>query len=224
MKIVQGLIYLPNVGKAVSKVAKFLRCPQHGNVLAWLGRPLSIDEFNALAPTLLTNAPLYGMQPMVKLVEVEVEMPELEPEKPKQKPQDDTGGNAKEFTAQSSEQTAEAAFIIEPMNDGFVVVDLRGEAALYRGQGEQWETDISLVTPFANEAEASAAIPQQALDATKPKEPTLSEAAAKEAARLAKEQADAEKADAKAKALAEKKAAKEAARLAKSKALAEKNT
>lgn len=161
---VQALIYLPNVSKSVSRVAKFTRCPAHGNLLAWFGRPLQKDEFNVIAPTVLQNGALYGMQPFVQLVEVEIpdpapeEVPPLVPKTPlvpnePTKPAGDLAPSSKDYD-------------VEPLNDGFVVVDLRSTDVLYRGQGDLWESDISLVRPFATEDEARAIIPQAEITET----------------------------------------------------------
>ena len=153
---VQGILYLPSVSKSISRVGKFTRCPAHGNLLAWLGRPLPLTEFNTVAPTVLQNAALYGMQPFVKLVEVEIPDPETKP--------DPSAGTKTEIVPDSTKPAgttspASKDYDVEPLNDGFVVVDLRTSDVLYRGQGEQWESEISLVRPFSTEDEARAVIP-----------------------------------------------------------------
>lgn len=175
---IQGILYLPNVSKSVSRVGKFTRCPAHGNLLAWLGRPLPMEEFNGIAPTVLQNGALYGMQPFVKLVEVEIpdaateEVPPLVPVPPlvanePTKPAGDLVSPSKDYD-------------VEPLNDGFVVVDLRSTDVLYRGQGDLWESDISLVRPFATEDEARAIIPQPPIP--EPSQKPAAKAAAKKAA------------------------------------------
>jgi hypothetical protein len=153
---VQALIYLPNVGKSVSRVREFRRCPAHGNLLSYQGRALDVDEFNKIAPNVLGNATTYGMQPMVKLVGDNGVVPA-----PPEKTAD--VGKASDV-ATKPELPQAGGLIIEPLNDGFVVVDLRGESALYRGTGEGWESEIGLVAPFASVEDAAAAVP----DATKP--------------------------------------------------------
>lgn len=153
---IQALIYLPNVGKSVSRVREFRRCPEHGNLLAYQGRALDKEEFNALAPVVLGNSSMYGMQPMVKLVGDNAAEP-APPEKSA-----DVGKASDDATKPEPPQAG--GLVIEPMNDGFVVVDLRGDAALYRGTGEGWETEIALVAPFASVEAAAEAVP----DATAP--------------------------------------------------------
>lgn len=158
---VQALIYLPNVGKSVSRVREFRRCPAHGNLLAYQGRALDVDEFNKTAPIVLGNATTYGMQPMVKLVGSNDAPVLVEPENAASLPP----GKPEAATKPTFSDAAPApTLIIEPLNDGFVVVDLRGESALYRGTGEGWESEIGLVAPFASVEEAAEAAP----DATKP--------------------------------------------------------
>lgn len=155
---IQGILFLPNVSKSISRVGKFTRCPAHGNLLAWLGRPLPMEEFNVIAPTVLQNGALYGMQPFVKLVEVEI--PDSTPEAvPPLTPVPPLVPN--EATKPAGDLLPSSkAYDVEPLNDGFVVVDLRSADVLYRGQGDLWESDISLVRPFATEDEARAIIPQ----------------------------------------------------------------
>lgn len=156
---VRALIYLPHVSKACSRVREFTRCKEQGNLLCYNGRPLEVAEFNALAPKVLLQAALYGMQPIVKLVEVADTAPAV-PESPpvppvvvKTKPE--ATANAEVCPPVETNPAAEiGTIVVEPLNDGFMLVDLRGAEALYRGTGENWESDASLVAPFASEAEA----------------------------------------------------------------------
>lgn len=155
MKRILGLIYLPNVSRSVSRVKEFRRVPEHGNLLCFDGKALTVDEFNKAAEKAMCAgaASIYGLQPMAKMVEIEVEdvletppsdaapiVPPLEPAKPA--PVIDL-----------------PKVTVEPSGDGFVLVNYEGDEARYMGQSQTWETDVSLIMPFVTEADAIAASP-----------------------------------------------------------------
>lgn len=154
MKRVLGLIYLPNVSRSVSRVKEFRRVPEHGNLLCFDGKALTVDEFNKAAEKAMCAgaASIYGLQPMAKMVEIEVEdvletppsdapiVPPLEPDK-------------------SAPVIDLPKVTVEPSGDGFVLVNYEGDEARYMGQSQSWETDVSLIMPFVTEADAIAAAP-----------------------------------------------------------------
>jgi|688.fasta_scaffold588510_2 hypothetical protein len=156
MKQVLGLIHFPpSLSRSVARVRDFRRCPEHDNVLAYEGRALSVDEFNRVAPKLLGEGKgLYGVQPIAKLVEVEVA--ESAPvEAPAAKPL---------RAAKPAPVIDLPKVTLEPSGDGFVLVNYEGDEACYMGASQAWESDVSLVIPFASEDEARAACPGVLVD------------------------------------------------------------
>lgn len=154
---VQALIYLPHASRSVSRVREFRRCPEHDNLLAWEGRAVGVDEFNTVAPKALgSNAvATYGMQPLVKLVRIKVEAPEPEAE----------GGETKPLIVEKPEPVIQHIQVgVEPIADGFMLVNYSSPEAQYMGTGGAWETDASLVTPFATEKAARSACPGQLVE------------------------------------------------------------
>ncbi len=182
---IKALIYLPHVSKACSRVREFTRAAAHDNLLCYNGRPLEFEEFNKLAPKVLLQGAFYGMQPIVKLVVVPdaVPAPATPEETTTTKPGATTPGTLSTPGAETPGAAAGASapasplpanLAIEPLSDGFVLVDLGGEGCLYRGLGGSWETDASLVQPFATETEALGVLAEicpPAGEAAKPKEP-----------------------------------------------------
>jgi hypothetical protein len=152
MKQVLGLIYLPAVSRSVSRVKEFRRCADHDNLLAYDGRALSVEEFNKAAPKVMGAGAmsLYGVQPIAKLVEIEVaeSAPVDAPAKPVAKVK------AKPVPVINLPKVT-----VEPSGDGFVLVNYEGDEARYMGASQAWETDVSLVIPFATEDAARAACP-----------------------------------------------------------------
>lgn len=154
MKQVLGLIYFPSsLSRSVARVREFRRCPEHDNVLAYEGRALSIDEFNRLAPRLLGDGAKgqYGVQPIAKIVEVEI-VEDLQP-----------GQNIPPVEAVPPVVSVPVVDLpkvtLEPAGDGFVLVNYEGDEARYMGVSQVWESDVSLVLPFASEEEAREASP-----------------------------------------------------------------
>jgi hypothetical protein len=144
MKEVRGLIYFAGVSRSVPSIRGFKRCPEHGNVLAYDGRPLPLAEFNRVADKVLGEQAkgIYGLIPVVRLVEVEVAdvVPvEAVPPKP-----------AKPTVPLPP--TIRVA--VEPIDGGFMLVDYQSDPARYMGQSLLWELEAGLVLPFANEQEA----------------------------------------------------------------------
>lgn len=152
MKQVFGLIYLPAVSRSVSRVKEFRRCADHDNLLAYDGRALSVEEFNKAAPKVMGAgaASLYGVQPIAKLVEIEVA--EAAPVDAPAKP-------AAKVKAKPVPVIELPKVTVEPSGDGFVLVNYEGDEARYMGASQAWETDVSLVIPFATEDAARAACP-----------------------------------------------------------------
>jgi hypothetical protein len=156
MKQVLGLIYIPVVSRSVSRVKEFRRCPEHDNLLAYEGRALSVEEFNKAAPKVMGAGAtsLYGVQPIAKLVEVEVAESapvEAPPAKPAPK-------------AKPAPVIELPKVTLEPSGDGFVLVNYEGDEARYMGESLAWESDVSLVIPFATEDAARAACPGVLVD------------------------------------------------------------
>jgi len=149
MKQVLGLIYIPVVSRSVSRVKEFRRCPEHDNLLAYEGRALSVEEFNKAAPKVMGAGAtsLYGVQPIAKLVEVEESAPV------------ETPAAAPVPTAKPAPVVDLPKVTLEPSGDGFVLVNYEGDEARYMGASQAWESDVSLVIPFATEDEARAACP-----------------------------------------------------------------
>lgn len=167
MKEVRGLIYFAGVSRSVPSIRGFKRCPEHGNVLAYDGRPLSMDEFNKVADKVLGEQAkgIYGLIPVVRLVEVDVaEVVPVEAVPPKP---------AKPTVPLPP--TIRVA--VEPIDGGFMLVDYQSDLARYMGQSLLWELEAGLVLPFATEQEArqhapgpivaSPAIPETAAEADK---------------------------------------------------------
>lgn len=161
MKQVLGLIYFPpSYSRSVARVRDFRRCPAHDNLLAFEGRALSVEEFNKHAPKLLGDGAkaLYGVQPIAKLVEVEVA--EQSTEAPLIGNRLLPAGDAGNPISPPASTVEEASKItVEPSGDGFVLVNYEGDEARYMGVSQAWETDVSLVRPFATEDDARAAAP-----------------------------------------------------------------
>lgn len=147
-----GIIYIPVVSRSVARVKEFRRCPEHDNLLAYEGKALSVEEFNKVAPKVMGAGAtsLYGVQPIAKLVEVEVAEAapvEAPPAKPAPK-------------AKPAPVIELPKVTLEPVGDGFVLVNYEGDEARYMGAAsEAWESDVSLVMPFATEEAARAACP-----------------------------------------------------------------
>ncbi len=167
MKEVRGLIYFAGVSRSVPSIRGFKRCPEHGNVLAYDGRPLPMAEFNRVADKVLGEQAkgIYGLIPVVRLVEVEVaEVVPVEAVPPKP---------AKPTVPLPP--TIRVA--VEPIDGGFMLVDYQSDPARYMGQSLLWELEAGLVLPFATEQEArqhapgpivaSPAIPETAAEADK---------------------------------------------------------
>lgn len=151
MKQVLGLIYFPPaLSRSVSRVREFRRCPEHDNLLAYAGRALTVEEFNDLAPKLLGDGAksLYGVQPIAKLVEVDVSDAPKAPV-----------AVVPPVVVAPPPVLDLPKVTIEPSGDGFVLVNYEGEDARYMGASLAWETDVSLVIPFATEEEARGAAP-----------------------------------------------------------------
>lgn len=160
MKQVLGLIFFPpSYSRSVSRVRDFRRCPAHDNLLAFEGRALSVEEFNKHAPKLLGDGAkaLYGVQPIAKLVEVEVvDQNEEAPLIGNRMLPAGAAGNPISPPASAVEAPK---ITVEPSGDGFVLVNYEGDEARYMGVSQAWETDVSLVLPFATEDDARAAAP-----------------------------------------------------------------
>lgn len=151
MKQVLGLIYIPVVSRSVSRVKEFRRCPEHDNLLAYEGRALSVEEFNKAAPKVMGAGAtsLYGVQPIAKLVEVEVS----------ESAQVEAPAVALAPAAKPAPVIDLPKVTLEPSGDGFVLVNYDGDEARYMGASQAWESDVSLVIPFATEEDARAACP-----------------------------------------------------------------
>lgn len=147
---VRGLIYLFGVSKSAPRVKEFVRAPEHDNLLVFNGRPLPLEEFNKVAPKVLGVGAVtfYGVQPQVKLVRVLVESApvEVKDQPPALVPPKVPVVDLPQVT-------------VEPLADGFMLVDYRGEQARYMGTSQEWETDAGLVQPFATEAAARQSAP-----------------------------------------------------------------
>jgi hypothetical protein len=151
MKQVLGLIFFPPaLSRSVARVREFRRCPEHDNLLAYDGRALSVEEFNRVAPKLLGDGAksLYGVQPIAKLVEVDVSNVSAAPV-----------ANVPPVVVPAAPVIDLPKVTIEPSGDGFVLVNYEGEEARYMGASLAWETDVSLVIPFATEDEARGSAP-----------------------------------------------------------------
>jgi hypothetical protein len=175
MKEVRGLIYFAGVSRSVPSIRGFKRCPEHGNVLAYDGRPLPMAEFNKVADKTLGEQAkgIYGLIPVVRLVEVEVadvvpvETAPPQPAKP----------------AKPLSPTIRVA--VEPIDGGFMLVDYEADPVRYMGQSLLWELEAGLVLPFATEQEArqhapgpivaASAISQTAAEADKPDDSLVGE-------------------------------------------------
>lgn len=154
MKKVLGLIYIPVVSRSVARVKEFRRCPEHGNLLAYEGRALTVDEFNKAAPKVLGQGAtsIYGVQPIAKLVEIEVADEEpVEGGAP--------AASVPPVEAKPAPVIDLPKFVIEPAGDGFVLVNYDGDEARYMGVSLALESDVSLVIPFATEDDARGACP-----------------------------------------------------------------
>lgn len=159
MKTVLALIYLPIVSRSVSRVKEFRRSEAHDNILCYEGRGLTVEEFNKVAPRVLgENARgLYGMQPTVKLMEIETVVtppPEGVPDSEKTPSTTSPSPAAKPPPVVNLPECG-----IEPIADGFMLVDYSASAARYMGTAGAWEDDAALVAPFASEDEARKACP-----------------------------------------------------------------
>lgn len=157
MKQVLAIIYLPVASRSVHRVRDFRRCEEHGNVLCYEGRALGVEEFNRVAPKVLGVSAVtnYGSQPLVKLIEIET-VPEVvamvadpagvpvPPPVPVAKP----------------EPVIDLLKCgVEPIADGFMLVNYSAPEAEYMGQAKTWENDASLIVPFASETDARNACP-----------------------------------------------------------------
>ncbi len=156
MKQVLAIIYLPVASRSVHRVKEFRRCEEHGNLLAYEGRPLGVEEFNTAAPKVLGESArtLYGSQPLVKLIEVEVQVAPVE------------AAPAPELRAGLPAPLPKPEPVIdlvkcgvEPIADGFMLVEYSDCEARYMGTSLIWENDAGLVTPFATEEAAKRACP-----------------------------------------------------------------
>lgn len=160
MKQVLGLIYFPpSYSRSVARVRDFRRCAAHDNLLAFEGRAMSVEEFNKHAPKLLGDGAkaLYGVQPIAKLVEVEVV--DQSEEAPLIGNRLLPAGEACNPVSPPATTVEAPKITIEPSGDGFVLVNYEGDEARYMGVSQAWETDVSLVLPFATEDDARAAAP-----------------------------------------------------------------
>jgi len=150
---VQALIYLPHASRSVSKVREFRRCPEHDNLLTWEGRALGVEEFNQVAAKALGGNAVatYGMQPLVKLISVALPAAAVEagPDKETLQPP-----AAKPVPVIEHLQVG-----VEPIADGFMLVNYSSAEAQYMGTARVWENEAGLVTPFSTEKEARSACP-----------------------------------------------------------------
>jgi hypothetical protein len=181
--MIKALIYLPAISKSVQRVREFRRCPEYDNLLAYLGRPLALEEFNKIASRVisdLTRTEL-GVLPCVKLVDIPDIMPvaTVEPVAPVE-PVAGAGAFLAPAPVEPISENChppELVFpdgvVIETLETGeFCVADYRAGAALYLGAGSsEWQSDISLITPFESPGAATFAAQATLLpsaDATQP--------------------------------------------------------
>lgn len=162
--MIKALIYLPAVSKTIAQVKvpqggrAFRRCPEHDNLLCLDGRPLDMDEFNAIAPKMIHPNLItqLGSLPCVKLVEVAPEpaAPALDAVPPPSVPVLVT----EPLVVPPSVTVLPENVVIEQVEGGFVLADYRAESAAFLGAGDAgWQGDVSLVEPFATSDAATAA-------------------------------------------------------------------
>lgn len=153
MKEVRGLIYFAGVSRSVPSIRGFKRCPAHGNVLAYDGRPLPMDEFNRVADKVLGEQAkgIYGLIPVVRLVEVEVAESVAAPVPPEAPP-------APRKPVVPLPDTVRVS-IVPADGIGYMLVDYESDPCRYMGTAQVWESDVSLITTFATEEEARQAAP-----------------------------------------------------------------
>ena len=153
MKEVRGLIYFAGVSRSVPSIRGFKRCPEHGNVLAYDGRPLPMDEFNKVADKVLGEQAkgIYGLIPVVRLVAVEVGDAVAAPVPPE-------APAAPRKPVVPLPDTVRVS-IVPADGIGFMLVDYESDPCRYMGQAQVWESDVSLITTFATEEEARQAAP-----------------------------------------------------------------
>lgn len=157
--------------------------PEFGSLLCYLGRPISVQEFNAVEAKIITthSASQFGVMPRVKLIEVADAEPlgnqaldsllqcqmgasaaDLVPPVPVAS---DTPPSLDVVPPPPALAGSPALSVIvvlpenvavEPIEGGFVICDYRAESsAQFLGTGEAgWQSDVSLAAPFASEAEA----------------------------------------------------------------------
>jgi hypothetical protein len=71
------IIYLPGQSQYTPRVDQFRRTGEElGRRLVWEGRPLSVEEFNKVFPSLIENARLkWSYEPIVEIIEKQPETP-----------------------------------------------------------------------------------------------------------------------------------------------------